>query len=339
MTRSQPRTRPRQRTAALFALLLGLAECTQAADLDTTRQAITIRAEPVDLVDGQPARTRLGALTYLGGMELTAAHPAFGGLSGLWVASGGHRFRAVTDKGNWIGGRLTGVSPTPTGVADAEIGPLGLPDGGPVADARGRDAEALAQHPAGRMLVAFEGKHRVLAYPADGGSPLAMAAERVATPALLARAPANKGPEALAALADGRLIMLTEGLTAGDSRVGFLRDGTGWRRLRYPMDPDYAPTDAGQLPGGDLLILERRFDPLGGFQARLRRIPGDAVAPGAMLDGPIIAHFRKPYIVDNYEGLAVRTAPDGRTLLYLMSDDNFQPLQRTLLLVFALGGD
>jgi hypothetical protein len=324
---------------ALLALLLGLVECTQAAELETSRQAIAIDAAPVALSEHDPDATRLGDLRYLGGLELTADHPAFGGFSGLWIAPDGARILAVTDKGNWVSGRLTGDPGAPTSVAGAAIGPLGVPSDGPVADARGRDSEAIAERPDGRMLVAFEGRHRILVYGPATRPPVAGPAERVATPPLLARAPANKGAEALAALSGGRLVMLTEGLTAGDSRIGFLRDGEGWHRLAYPRDPDYAPTDAAQLPGGDLLVLERRFDPLGGFQVRLRRIAGDTIAPGARLDGPVIAHFRRPYVVDNFEGLAVRTTGDGRTLLYLVSDDNFQPLQRTLLLVFALSSN
>ncbi len=36
------------------------------------------------------------------------------------------------------------------------------------------------------------------------------------------------------------------------------------------------------------------------------------------------------------EGLAVTAMPDGRTALYLVSDDNFSALQRTLLLQLSL---
>jgi hypothetical protein len=34
--------------------------------------------------------------------------------------------------------------------------------------------------------------------------------------------------------------------------------------------------------------------------------------------------------------LAVRRGPKGETLLYMISDNNFSPLQRTLLLMFEL---
>ena len=39
------------------------------------------------------------------------------------------------------------------------------------------------------------------------------------------------------------------------------------------------------------------------------------------------------------EGLAVHRDADGETVLTLISDDNFSPLQRTLLLQFTLVGE
>ncbi|MBT3627577.1 MAG: esterase-like activity of phytase family protein, partial [Rhodospirillaceae bacterium] len=43
-----------------------------------------------------------------------------------------------------------------------------------------------------------------------------------------------------------------------------------------------------------------------------------------------------PLTVDNMEGIAVRRDGAGHTLVYLVSDDNFSVLQRTLLLMFEL---
>ncbi len=60
------------------------------------------------------------------------------------------------------------------------------------------------------------------------------------------------------------------------------------------------------------------------------------IVPGARLDGAVVAVLRPPLTVDNLEGVAVRRGAAGGTLIYLVSDDNFNPLQRTLLLLFAL---
>jgi hypothetical protein len=36
------------------------------------------------------------------------------------------------------------------------------------------------------------------------------------------------------------------------------------------------------------------------------------------------------------EGIAVRSGPAGETLIYLLSDDNYSALQRTLLMMFEI---
>jgi hypothetical protein len=41
-------------------------------------------------------------------------------------------------------------------------------------------------------------------------------------------------------------------------------------------------------------------------------------------------------MIDNMEGLAVHRAKNGDVVLTLISDDNFNPLQRALLLQFTL---
>ena len=56
-----------------------------------------------------------------------------------------------------------------------------------------------------------------------------------------------------------------------------------------------------------------------------------------MLKGELLARFAPPLTVDNFEGLAVARDADGATLVYILSDDNFHFLQRTLLLLFRLG--
>jgi hypothetical protein len=87
------------------------------------------------------------------------------------------------------------------------------------------------------------------------------------------------------------------------------------------------------LPNGDALVLQRRFPPVG---ARVLRIDVTSIAPGATLEGEELARLEGAYAVDNMEGIAARTGPKGETLSYLLSDDNFNPLQQTLLLMFEL---
>ena len=85
-----------------------------------------------------------------------------------------------------------------------------------------------------------------------------------------------------------------------------------------------------------MLILSRYFKLLGGFKARLERIPARAIEGGAVLKGELLGRFAPPLTVDNFEGVAVTRDADGATLVYILSDDNFHFLQRTLLLLFRL---
>ena len=63
-----------------------------------------IVATPVPLDRADPARTRLGALTWLGGVILSSRDPAFGGFSSMRVA--GDRFTLLSDGGNIVDFRM-----------------------------------------------------------------------------------------------------------------------------------------------------------------------------------------------------------------------------------------
>ena len=59
-------------------------------------------------------------------------------------------------------------------------------------------------------------------------------------------------------------------------------------------------------------------------------------APGAVADGPSIFEADFGQEIDNMEGIDAHVTADGDTMLTMVSDDNFSPLQRTLLLQFRL---
>jgi hypothetical protein len=68
-------------------------------------------------------------------------------------------------------------------------------------------------------------------------------------------------------------------------------------------------------------------------------VPLSRVAPRAVLDGPDVIVADMGYQIDNFEGMSVHRAADGALILTLISDDNFSPLQRTLLLQFTMVGE
>ena len=300
-------------------------------------EPLAIDSRRVELNPEDPAQTTVGALEYRGGLELTSSDGRFGGLSGLEVSAGGARLLAVSDRGRWIElslvydnqGRLVGI-------ADGAIRSMHGIDGRPLAD-NARDAEDLARLADGRLAVSFERQHRVVLY--WPGAPAPGPAERLNPPRKLAWAPRNGGIEGLTELRPGRLLALTEALRIGGDRVmGWLLSpaGSAHAELFYATTGAFQPTALATLPGGDVLVLERRYSVLAGAAARLVRIAGGTIVPGAVLEGAELARLSLPLTVDNFEGLAVRRDAAGRLLVYLVSDDNFNPLQRTLLLMFRL---
>jgi hypothetical protein len=58
------------------------------------------------------------------------------------------------------------------------------------------------------------------------------------------------------------------------------------------------------------------------------------LAPGATVDGTELMFADMGYQIDNLEGLSISRADNGDVLFTLVSDDNFSPLQRTILLQF-----
>ncbi|MCW2247297.1 hypothetical protein M2352_002888 [Azospirillum fermentarium] len=300
----------------------------------SVRPVVPDRVAPAQA--GEPVR--LGRLTYQGGIEIHGG--AIGGLSGLSVFDGGQRFAAVSDHGfvvrgaltydagGWLAGASSLTARRLPGTQDKTLISPG-------------DSEDILRLPDGGWLVSFEGTPRVWRYPPAIGESGTLPVP-VPVPADTATSPPNGGLEAMALFPDGRFLLLEEGEDDGvPERRGWLAPSLpatadGWQRVTYRARPHYRPTSAAALPDGGLLVLERYFSLLGGWGSRLVRVPAAAVRPGAVLEGEEVARIGPPLPLDNYEGLSVRTGPDGRLLVYLVSDDNFSPLQRTLLLMFSL---
>jgi hypothetical protein len=148
--------------------------------------------------------------------------------------------------------------------------------------------------------------------------------------------PGNGGAEAVAGQGGALLILAEE--QAGPAL------GRAWLRGRpgaplvagsYANPTGFEPTAMDPLePGGEgatMLVLHRRFSPVTGVAAVVSeaRFEGDPVVLTP------VATLAPPLTVDNMEGLAVR--PEGdRRFVYLVSDDNFNPVQRTILMKFEL---
>jgi hypothetical protein len=222
-----------------------------------------------------------------------------------------------------------------TGFADWQVAALGGVAGDPPARI---DAEALADDATGGLVVAVEGALPLRRIARDDPT----AAEPLPAADLLSEAGAdvgNTGIEALATLQGGALLALSEGIFAapGELAAWLIEDGRV-TPLRYLVSDGFVPTGADRLDD-TIYIVERRFSlPDGGFASRVVALDVEQVRQGGPLRAHPLAQLGRPAISENFEGIGVRRGADGRPLIYLVSDDNFLPLQRTLLLQFSLAG-
>ncbi len=326
--------RPLRRRAG-FAAVLAAALLVPAAAAAIT-DVIEVRATPVPLNPQAPKQSRVDRLDYLGGLWLRSKDPRFGGFSGLTASADGSRLLAVSDHGYWLtAGLEEGPGGHLLGLRDVRMGAI-LDEGGVPLGGRWRDAEAVEKGPAGSLIVAFENRHRLWRYDIVG-NPMLARAKPMPRPRGLDEVPSNGGMEALTVLPDGRLLVLTENaLDEFGNRLGWVFEGAKVSQLGYVATGLFKPTDLSVLPSGDVLLLERRFTRVGGLAARLSRIPLASIRPRGLLDGQEIAVIEPPLTVDNMEGVAVVEGPAGEVFIYILSDDNYRRLQRTILMKFRL---
>jgi len=323
------RSRPQR---AAFVLLAGAALATNVAPGPPPPPPGPAEAglifTPVPLNEDDPGQRRIGALLFLQGWQVTSDNPRFGAISAMRV--GGGRVIAMSDAGTLFRFALPGHGP-------ARLRILPLPRGpGPATRKSNRDTEAMLVE-GGQIRVAFEKHNMVWRYRLADLAPLS-----AARPAAMRGWRVNAGAEAMARLADGRYLVFSEGrsddrplseivLFDGDPSL----PGTQAASLSYRRPTGFRITDAALLPDGRLLLLNRRFALFEGISATLAIADPRGVRPGAILDAREIAVLRAPLTVDNMEALSV-TQESGRTIVWIASDDNFFPLQRTLLMKFAL---
>jgi len=279
---------------------------------------------PLPLDPDSPGRRALGRLDYLAGWQVTSNDPRFGGLSAIHIGADG--VIAMSDTGSLIRFPLPGSA----GAARIEK----LPDGPGSGDMKSdRDAESLVVH-GGRAWIGFERSNAVWRYRRGDWR-----ADAWAAPPAMRRWRGNRGSEAMIRLPGGRFLVFSEGGGGVSPVLLFEGDpaarGTKTVAMRYRPPDGFRITDAALLPGGGIILLNRRITLFEGFSATISLVRAPDLKAGAILAGEEIAALGRPLTVDNLEALSV-TREGGRTIVWIASDDNFNPLQRTLLLKFAL---
>jgi hypothetical protein len=303
--------RARLAAIAALALLIAPGHWWRSPVVADTTNAVRFARLPVTTPEDWP-----DGLTIEQAWHLDAANTAFAGFSAL--ALDGEGFTAFSDFGG------TARFPRPAGqILRLPVTPLPRS----AAIAYTPDVEAAAHDPAsGTTWVAYEFHNAIRRIDRAGKSTFAR-------PAQLRQLGLNSGIEAMARLPDGRFLMLSE-----RSQQGFLFAGDpveGGAPLAFHVEPhgEYRPTDMAALPGGRVLVLLRALEwGIPPFASMLAVGDPAAIRAGEVWALEPLAVIDQPGLRENYEGLAVETAPDGALILWLISDNNRSALQRTLLL-------
>ncbi len=293
-----------------------------------------IALKPLMLDPAHPGPRRIGPLTFLKAWELGSSNNDFGGISALTALPGG-RFIGLSDAGTVIGFGLAGDDRTDRPF----IAPLPTPTGGSP-NYLDRDTEGITYDPGtARFWISYEGRHAIRRF-----TPALARTDAKVTPEPMRKWGLNSGAETIIRMTDGRFVVLSEAMDMPDgSYMGLLfsgdptEPGTHQSIFGYRPPAGYKPTDGTQLPDGRLLILNRRASFPTGFAAKLVMIEPAAIKRDATVSGDVIATLAAPLLVDNMEGITT-TKESGRTIIWLISDNNFNAWQRTLLMKFALTG-
>ena len=307
----------------------------------TAPVSIEVKARPLHSFDTRDhQRVRFGSLEYRSGLVLTSGFRGFGGLSGIRLDAKGERFISFSDKGSWFTGRIVYAGREMMSLADVEAAPMLGPDGRPITARGWFDSESIALD-GSLVYIGLERVNRVLRFDFAKGFTRSRG-EVVPMPPAVKKLPFNKGLEALVMVPKGMplagtLIAISErGLDADGNLIAFLVGGPAPGQFSVRRTDNFDVSDAVLLPPGDLLILERKFSWLEGLGIRIRRIPLKSIGPGAVVEGPSIFNADLSQEVDNMEGIDAHVTAEGDTVLTMVSDDNFSPIQRTLLLQFTL---
>lgn len=304
----------------------------------------TVTSLQIGTFMGAPAGERVQGLVWRGGLELKGTSDTFGGLSGLGFVDNDGRLVMVTDRGRFVAGQLIyDEQQRPLSLVGVTTDTIQNSKGAALPRAYTRDAEALAvimrDGIAAGVRVGFENLTRVADFDLVAGVPRG-AAREVTIPEWLTDTRTNQTLEAVciapaASPIAGSTLLLTEGVIDDDGQhSAYLLGRNDKGPLSYLSSDGTNPTDCAFLPNGDLLVLERGIALLS-FHMRLKRIPAAEVKPGAHMVGEVLLESTGSDI-DNMEAVAVHTAPDGTTRITLVSDNNFNDWERSLLLEFSL---
>lgn len=258
-------------------------------------------------------------LEFVSNYTWRTSDQAFGGFSGLEIASDGLAFTALSDRGHVIDGQFLRRNGQIQSVEAGPLTPLKTATGAALESSM-IDTEGLAIARDGSRFISVEAYNRVGRLSADTAR-----VEWLNRHPDFASLQTNSGFEALALDPQGRLIAIPERSGELDRPFPVYRlDGKTWSiPYRIPRRGEYLPVGADTGPDDRLYLLERHFTGFG-FSSRVRSF---AFGADGLTDEREILRTRVGER-DNLEGISVWQDDEGIRVT-MISDDNFFLFQRT----------
>ena len=303
-----------------------------------------------DILKDEEVKTRLSdQILFRGGVwfkGFNISDGGFGELSALHVTRDGSTLLAISDHdGQWL---RADILYTATGELDSirysAHGALLNESGKPLLD-----IEAITQIE-DRFLLALDDRGLIMSYDAELQDPQVFST----LPDFVLQK--NAGIEAITYVENVGLVCIAEKqctplrwfsddalarqrVSRDQTRAMWIlsEDGSVRKTLAYHSD-NFHPSDAVTLASGNMLVIHRP-DFTGKNNMRLVHVSKETLLRAdIMVHGETLIELTTRgtnQVLDNFESLASFTR-EGREFLFLLSDDNLNPGQKTLLLLFEL---
>lgn len=289
-------------------------------------------AHSIDLKDRN--RRDFGDLTLMGAVRWDLQREDFGGFSGLWVGND-NEVVALTDKAHWYRAKLIETDQAILyGLEFEKLGRLKGEDGKQL-ERPFMDSEALTRRKDGSWVISFESENRLMSFDQLNASGKTLPLPIDFTKNM----DHNRGIEAFDYDYQGRMVLISEGSILSSPTIAGLVISNDDQSYNFALERSngFNVTDLAYEQVSDrFFVLERRFSILGGFSMRLRSFSASALSENAVIEPKTHFASTSALYFDNMEGLALRREADGALYAFLISDNNFNQLQNTIIAKFLI---
>ncbi|MAI97492.1 MAG: hypothetical protein CML37_02200 [Rhodobacteraceae bacterium] len=273
--------------------------------------------------------SQLWGLESFSHQVLNKGDPNFGGLSGISMSADGNHFVAISDRANYFKGET--VRDSAKKLVDLKILERGkiLDSKGQELSGRNTDSESIIRSKDNGYYVSFESNNRIMFHPK-----LSAPGQFLPKHVDFKRLRYNDGIEALAVNTSGQIYAIPEMPPNGDKfhPIYKFRENKWQVITTVEISDDFKVSEAEFIDDKNLILLERKFTFLDGFEIRIRRLTLERDE----IKSVQILLESGPWEFFNLEGLSKWKDTLGNTYITLVSDNQFSPLLKTEIREFQV---